>query len=293
MGGLVIVKLKKNCLDLPDKIYRIIECKPKPATMRAASLIAQTSKTTIQALTLSRELSDGFQYVDIVGGKEKCPLCQGSKKFADKQEVENQYRDIIVDCPYCLGTGEADKIIREARQVECPKEDVLKDILDEHYDIGRLVTYASFTGAVDRVVQVSLSEKWDVIRVDGRGWKFFSSDKTCPEKPDFLSMFQDELDKYPRINFVGQAGAAGSGHTLTASPTIFYYSNDFDADHRIQSEDRIHRIGMDVNRGATIIDVFHLPTDRLVYENLKKKRQLQSLSLGDIQTCLAKDERLF
>lgn len=298
MNGLVIVKFKKDCLDLPDKTYRIIECKPTPAIMRAAAMIARTSKTTIQALTLLRELSDGFQYVDRAEGTEPCPLCFGAKTIVDKQatDIENQYEDITIECPHCKGTGEADHMVREAKQVDCPKDDVLRDILDEHNDIGRLVTYAAFTGSVNRVVQTSLSEGWSVIRVDGRGWKYFAPDNKGPEKPDFLSMFQDFLEEYPRINFVGQAGAAGSGHTLTRSPTIFYYSNDFNADSRIQSEDRIHRIGMDVNRGATIIDCFHLPADRLVYENLKKKRILQSLSLGDIQACLeqaSKDDRLF
>lgn len=299
LNGLVIVKFKKDCLDLPEKVYREIECKATPAVMRAAQMIAKTSKTTISALTLLRELSDGFQYLEEKDGTETCPLCCGSKKYMDKQQtdVENQYLDVEIDCPNCEGAGRSDKIIRTIKQVPCPKEDELKGILEEHEEVGRLVTYAGFTGSVERCVQASLSEGWDVIRVDGRGWKYFSPDKACPDKPDFLGMFQDGLAEYPRINFVGQAGAAGSGHTLTRSPSIFYYSNDFDADHRIQSEDRIHRIGMDVARGATIIDCFHLPVDRLVYNNLKKKRILQSLSLGDVQAALAtatvEDERRF
>lgn len=299
MNGLVMVKFKKDCLDLPDKIYREIDCKPTPSILRAASMIARTSPTTIQALTLLRELSDGFQYEEEKNGTEKCPLCQGSKKYIEKQptDVENQYVDVEVDCPACNGNGERDRMVRIIKQVPCPKEDELRDVLDEHSEIGRLVTYAGFTGSVERCVQTSLSEKWGVIRVDGRGWKLYLPDgQETPAKPDFLSIFQDQLSEYPRINFVGQAAAAGSGHTLTASPTIFYYSNDFNADSRIQSEDRIHRIGMDKNRGATIIDVFHLPVDRLVYNNLKKKRELQAMSLGEIVDAMKvaeADDRLF
>lgn len=297
MKGLVIVKFKKDCLDLPEKQYRVIECKPSPSIMRAATLIARTSKTTIQALTLLRELSDGFQYVDSVDGLEPCPLCHGAKTIVDKvlTDVENQYEEVIIDCPHCKGSGEADHIVRETKQVDCPKEDALRDVLDEHNDIGRLVTYAGFTGSIDRCVQASLSEGWDVIRVDGRGWKYFGTQEISG-KPDFLSMFQDQLKEFPRINFVGYAGSAGSGHTLTRSPSIFYYSNSFNADDRIQSEDRIHRIGMDKNRGATIIDCFHLAADRLVFNNLKKKMVLQSLSLGDVVEALEKastEERLF
>ena len=77
------------------------------------------------------------------------------------------------------------------------------------------------------------------------------------------------------------------GLTLTASPTIVYYSNDFNAESRIQSEDRIHRMGMDVNRGATIIDIVHLSSDELVLNNLRNKRKLQSLTLGEMNVQLA------
>lgn len=294
LNGLVIVKFKKDCLDLPDKVYREIECKPSPSTLRAAQLIARTSATTIQALTLLRELDDGFQYVDTIIGKEECPLCHGQPYFEQQFDSENQTK---VDCPNCNGSGQSDKISREAQQVACPKEDVLKDLLDQHEEVGRLVTYAGFTGSVDRCVQTSLSEGWVALRVDGRGWKLFLPEgMDVQHDNDYLSIFQDRQDKFPRVNFIGQPSAAGSGHTLTASPSIFYYSNDFNADSRIQSEDRIHRIGMDMNRGATIIDVFHLPVGKLVLDNLKKKRKLQSLSLGEITACLEqaiKEERLF
>lgn len=86
------------------------------------------------------------------------------------------------------------------------------------------------------------------------------------------------------------------GLTLTASPSIVYFSNDFNAESRIQSEDRIHRPGMDVNRGATIYDLIHLPTDRTVLENLKAKRVLQDMTLGALNDVLAQvgnEDRLF
>jgi len=43
---------------------------------------------------------------------------------------------------------------------------------------------------------------------------------------------------------------------------------------------------MDQNRGANIIDLIHLPTDKVVLDNLKKKRELQALSMGDLQEVL-------
>ena len=35
----------------------------------------------------------------------------------------------------------------------------------------------------------------------------------------------------------------GYGITLTAASTVIYYSNNYDLEKRIQSEDRAHRIG--------------------------------------------------
>jgi SNF2 family DNA or RNA helicase len=112
-----------------------------------------------------------------------------------------------------------------------------------------------------------------------------------------LDIFQDKLEEFPRVCFIGQPGAAGMGLTLTASKSIVYYSNDFNAESRIQSEDRIHRLGMDVNKGATIYDLVHLPTDLLVLNNLKAKRRLQSMTMGQVSEALqaigADDARLF
>ena len=39
---------------------------------------------------------------------------------------------------------------------------------------------------------------------------------------------------------------------------------------------------------ATIIDLYHLPTDEYVKNNLVQKKKLQTVSLGVIQECLKK-----
>jgi len=130
-----------------------------------------------------------------------------------------------------------------------------------------------------------MKQKWEVIRLDGRGWQ-----ATFGGNPQgFVKAFQEMQDSHPRIVFVGNPGSAGTGLTLTASPAIVFYSNDFNADSRIQAEDRIHRMGMDINRGAKIIDLIHLPTDEYVLTNLQNKRKLQDMSLGLVQEALEKE----
>jgi SNF2 family DNA or RNA helicase len=92
--------------------------------------------------------------------------------------------------------------------------------------------------------------------------------------------------KYPRLCFIGHPQAGGMALTLTASPTELFYSNSFNGEARMQAEDRFHRAGMDTNRGATIIDLICLPTDKLVLDNLKRKRKLQSVTLGEVTSAL-------
>lgn len=272
MKGLVEVVFKKDCLDLPAKQYRLIKVKPSIQTVNAARMITQGSPGAAQKLVHLRELSDGFQYREEIEGKETCDAC-GGKKFIDDQP-----------CVTCSGTGEKVKVRRDWTKLPTPKEELLIDLLDEHEEVGRFVVYAAFTASIDRIVEICEKQKWEVIRVDGRGWWWSGQFKKTDT--EMLEAFQMDKDNFPRVVFVGHPGSAGMGLTLTASPSIFYWSNDFNAESRIQSEDRIHRAGMDVNRGATIIDVVHLPTDKLILDNLKIKRDLQSITLGDLQEAL-------
>lgn len=287
MKGLVTVQFKKDCIDLPEKTYEIIKLDPTSKTIRLAKMVKRMASSTIKALTQLRELSDGFQYQEVKTGKKTtCPKCKGTKKIEDFVHEDNPDFDLteqdIIDgkavkleliCDKCGGKGQTAEVVRKSMEVACPKEDALKDLLDEHSEIGRLVIYAGFSGSVDRCVRICQEADWNVIRVDGRGWWTDIEIKN----PDHLEIFQG--DEYPQVAFVGQPGAAGMGLTLTASPTIVYYSNDFNAENRIQSEDRIHRPG---SRGARIVDLVHLETDELVLQNLKEKRKLQSLTLGEL-----------
>ena len=51
--------------------------------------------------------------------------------------------------------------------------------------------------------------------------------------------------------FVGNTQTGGYGITLTAASTVIYYSNNYDLERRLQSEDRAHRIGQ-----TNEVDVF-------------------------------------
>lgn len=309
LKGLVVVFLKKDCLDLPEMHYQIVECPPKPSTLRAASLIAKTSQTTIQALTRLRELSDGFQYVDTKSGTQTCTVCNGAKRIVQPREIpgtcpncptENdsvrtssfdivqtcarhvpKIENIEQSCPNCGGKGETDTFSRHIEEVPCPKDDAfVEKVLDAYEDVGRVVAYGGFTGTIDRLVRLCHTNGWYVIRMDQGKVQVTNPKGEVLDVDDYQSMFQDQQNTYDKVAFVAHPKSGGMALTLTASPVIGVYSNDFDGESRMQLIHRIHRPGMDLNLGATIIDFLHLPSDKLVLENLTKKIKLQDLSLG-------------
>lgn len=317
MAGLVLPRFKRDCLDLPELIFDIARAKPSESTLRAAGLIARTSRRAVEALTRLRELSDGFQYIDITEGTHVCDNCHGKKKCheffdplypdlpADPDDITSgtrtlydddynpigtapcKYEARIVECYLCGGSGEVPSIVRSIERVDTPKDEMLMEQFDLHDEFGRLNVYAGFTASVDRVVSVAHANGWGTIRVDGRGW-LLQTEKgdIVPDDGHYLDIYQQGQREYPRLCFVGQPGAAGMGITLTAAPTTIFYSNDFNADSRIQAESRGHRIGMDVERGGHILDFVHLPSDEYVLTNLKRKKRLQELSLTGITSII-------
>ena len=297
LSGLVMVYFKKDCLkELPEKRYEKIILTPTESTMRTLKSVCRTARGAAQALVLAREISDGFLYMEKKNGTKTCPTCNGTKKHTEYYDPDNpdavlldepndtRFKKREADCRYCTD-GQVDSYETITHEVPCPKEDALIDLLEQHEEVGRIVVYAGFQGSIDRCERVMRKQGWAVIRVDGGGWKTTDALGNVLSG-DPLVMFQEQLEEYDKVAFLGHPGSAGMGLTLTASPSIVYYSNDFNAESRIQSEDRIHRPGMDVNRGATIFDLFHCPTDEYIYNNLQKKRDLQNLSMGDLSSIL-------
>jgi SNF2 family DNA or RNA helicase len=242
-------------------------------------------------------LSDGFQYKHVEDGMTKCPVCtdgtttiwvdphDDTKTFEMVELLDDEYVATLhkkqIECPRCEGTKEVAKIVRTATQIPCPKDMAVKDLLEENEEQGRLVFFAGFTGSIDRVVDTCLKQKWAVVRVDGRGWKVFDGDGNPLHQTEALEYWADMENV--RVAFVAHPQSGGLGLTLTESRMCVFYSNDYSPESRLQAEDRIHRMGIDMNKGATIVDLIHLPTDERVRDVLKANRRLELLTLGEIE----------
>lgn len=93
----------------------------------------------------------------------------------------------------------------------------------------------------------------------------------------------DEFQRGAARAFVGQQQAAGMGLTLTAAQTAIYYSNDFNLEHRLQSEDRCHRKG---TKGRVVyIDlVAEDSIDETITRALQHKSDVAAAILGDLKS---------
>ena len=245
LKGLVSVYLKKECLDLPDIIYEVCQLEPSGRTKAIAAHILRNESRGAQALTILREISDGFKYVEGAYDEEK------------------------------------DVYAREVVTFETPKDARLIDHLDEYSDVGRLVVYAGFRASVDRVVTICLAQGWDVLRIDGRGVQslseVYSSDLMLDEIDGSLN-----TGKIEKLVVVAQPESASEGQEFSSAPASIYFSNSFNGNSRMQSEHRGHSNNMDKERGHTIYDYIHLASDQLTLDNLNQKKRLQSVTMGEL-----------
>jgi hypothetical protein len=292
LKGLVIVKRLKDCVELPEKTYRTITCPPSPSTLRVAEALVKAAPNTITGLMWLRELSDGFQYRDTVDGTVVCSHCRGTKEVEEWFGEDRTYEAIdmlspevlaslqkrIVPCPKCDGKGEMPRKVRVTKEVPCPKDKVVRDLLEECEETGRIVLFAGFTGSVDRVASICRKAGWDVVRCDGRGWSVTSGNEVVvDEEPlDYWA----NLEAHPRVAFVAHPESGGMSLTLRESRMVVFFSNTFKPEYRIQAEARIQSIGKD-NPGLLIVDIFHLPSDRRVREVIREDRRLELMTMGE------------
>ena len=97
------------------------------------------------------------------------------------------------------------------------------------------------------------------------------------DRQDNIRKFQND----PKCRFiVGTPQTGGYGITLTQAHTVIYYSNGYDLEKRLQSEDRAHRIGQ--KKTVTYIDLIAEDTvDEKIVKALRDKINIASEVMGE------------
>ena len=149
---------------------------------------------------------------------------------------------------------------------------VLTDIIEDLPNDSKVIIWATYRDDI-RIIVEELKELYSrnsVVEYHG-GVK--DADRT-----NAIESFQD-IKSDVRF-FVGNPQTGGMGITLTASSTVIYYSNTYNLEDRIQSEDRAHRIGQ--TNKVTYVDLICRKTvDEKIVTSLINKKSIASNILGD------------
>jgi len=97
------------------------------------------------------------------------------------------------------------------------------------------------------------------------------------DRQDYIRKFQND----PKCRFIiGTPQTGGYGITLTQANTVIYYSNGYDLEKRLQSEDRAHRIGQ--KKTVTYVDLICEDTvDEKIVKALRDKINIASEVMGE------------
>jgi len=146
----------------------------------------------------------------------------------------------------------------------------LLDICDELQ--GKAIIWATWTHDIQKVAE-ALRDRFGPEAV-----ATYYGDTPQDDRQITVERFQDKDS--PLRFFVGQPRTGGYGITLTAANTVIYYSNSYDLEIRLQSEDRAHRIGQ--RNAVTYIDLISPDTvDEKIIGALRNKIDLAGQVLGE------------
>lgn len=227
--------LKKDCLQLPEKIYKQHFFDLTSDQQRSYEMMEEQ---------LRMELPDG-QAVPVTALASLVKLQQITSGFVLAPDGEAIY------------IGEKN-----------PRLAALLDLIE---DIDKqFIVWARFKEELLTIAAALRNEGLSVVEYHG-------SIKDA-DRIQAVDAFQSGAAKV----FVGQPQSGGIGLTLTAAETVIYYSNDFNLETRLQSEDRAHRIG--TKRNVVYIDIAAADTiDETITRALQRKTDVAANILGDLR----------
>jgi hypothetical protein len=233
--------LKRDCLDLPDKVY-----KRRPVHMEKEQKRLYEKLKQQSILELKREdhnvanvLTRYLRLQQVMGGW--------------LPNVENP------DSP---------PIPIFEKPEKNPRIAALMDVVQENPD-DQIIIWARFRAEIEAITDILNSV------YPGSAVKFYGgTDKE--DRKDAIDGFQSGKYRF----FVANTHSGGYGLTLTAATCVVYYSNDFSLEARLQSEDRCHRIGQ-TNKVLYVDLECPNTLDGRILRALKDKKNLADTVVGD------------
>lgn len=213
-----------------------------------------------------------------------------SKRYVDLTPLQRRlYNELKEQCYVETASGEITAniaIVRLLRfqQIICgylPKSDDEDDLEDLPGPNPRLnlcaevvsdlphqaIIWARFQRDID-LISGHKDLKGRCVAIDGR--------VTGPARAEAVERFKSGEDQF----LVSNPAALGTGYTFTMAKTVVYYNNSFKLGHRLQSEDRAHRIGQE-NQVNYIDLVASNTVDTRIVNALRTKQNVATMITGD------------
>ena len=155
------------------------------------------------------------------------------------------------------------------QQIKNNRLSELMDVLEETE--GKAIIWAHYQHDIKNIVK-------EIEKVHGPGSMVTYYGLTPQdERQDNIKQFQSNDE----VRFlIGTPATGGYGITLTQANTVIYYSNGYDLEKRLQSEDRAHRIGQ--KKSVTYVDIMAEDTvDEKIVKALRKKINIASEVMGE------------
>jgi len=215
---------------------------------------------------LRREVPLTSEQKNAYGMMKKLALTKlDTGELATTQSVLTQIMRMQQICCGHLKTDDGD-----VRHLKSNRLKELTDVIEEVS--GKVIIWATWTDDI-------LSIEKELARIYGAdSVATYYGGTPQDERQKIVREFQDTNS--PLRFFVGQPKTGGYGITLTAAHTMVYYSNSYDLEIRLQSEDRAHRIGQD--KPVTYIDLISPQTiDEKIVQALRDKLDIAGKVLGE------------
>ena len=155
------------------------------------------------------------------------------------------------------------------QEVKSNRLNELMDVLEEIE--GKAIIWAHYQHDIKKIIK-------SIEKVHGPGSVVDYYGLTAQEhrQPNIKKFQEDDKCRF----IVGTPQTGGYGITLTQANTVVYYSNGYDLEKRLQSEDRAHRIGQ--KKCVTYVDIMAEETvDEKIVKALRKKINIASEVLGE------------
>ena len=162
------------------------------------------------------------------------------------------------------------RLIDETWQGEPAKflelDEIVREVVEEQN--GKLVIWTNYRRNVEELV----------VRYEKQGSAAFTGNTSVSDRAELIELFQKPGCNKLNI-LVAIPAAGGVGITLTAAQTAVYLDKTWNAEHWLQSVDRLHRIGQ--TGTVNILSLHASLVDDIIYKNLRRKQADQAHLLGD------------